>query len=44
MSPSAELQASPPPADDQGMTKLLISFFRRAPRRRIALLHGPRHA
>jgi len=26
------------------MTKLLLSFFRRAPRRRIALLHGPRHA
>jgi len=26
------------------MTKLLLSFFRRAPRRRIALLHGPKHA
>jgi len=26
------------------MTHLLLSFFRRAPRRRIALLHGPRSA
>jgi hypothetical protein len=29
---------------NESMTKLLLSFFRRAPRHRIAVLHGPRQA
>jgi hypothetical protein len=31
-------------ADEQGMTTFVLSFFRRRHRRRIAILHGPRHA
>jgi len=26
------------------MAKLVLSLFRRSPRRRIVILHGPRHA
>jgi hypothetical protein len=31
-------------ADVAGMAKLVLSLFRRSPRRRIVILHGPRHA
>jgi hypothetical protein len=31
-------------ADHFDMARILISLFRRAPRRRIVVLHGPRHA
>jgi hypothetical protein len=44
MRPSGGVQAPLSAADDGSMTKLVLSLFRRAPRRRIAILHGPRTA
>jgi hypothetical protein len=32
------------PADEDGIAQFLLSFLRRQHRRRIAVLHGPRHA
>jgi hypothetical protein len=42
--PSHELQGRVAPADEEEMTTFVMSFFRRKHRRRIAVLHGPRHA
>jgi uncharacterized protein len=41
---SREVQLRGPRADEEGMARFLLSLFRRTPRRRIAVLHGPRHA
>jgi hypothetical protein len=44
LEPLSELQQPAAAADQRGMTNFVLSFFRRKYRRRIAVVHGPRHA
>ncbi len=42
--PSVGLQVRAPPSDDTTVLRFLLSFLAPLPRRRVAVLHGPRHA